>query len=99
MFLQGEDKAYWPEAPAGSAYYVHRLAVRRAAAGRGWPQRMLDWAAQRARADGRNYVRLDTELRPRLLQLYEANGFVRYDAEPIQVGPHLVVRFERRTRI
>jgi GNAT superfamily N-acetyltransferase len=99
MYLQQEDRPYWPDAVPGSAYYVHRLAVRRAEAGQGWSRRLLDWAADKAHRDNRNFLRLDTELRPRLLQHYETCGFVRYDREPIQVGPHLVVRFERRTCI
>jgi len=99
MYLQHEDTLYWPNAAPGSAYYVHRLAARRAQTGQGWSRRLLDWAADKARHDGRNFLRLDTEIRPRLLQHYEACGFVRFDSEPIQVGPHRVLRFERRTRI
>jgi hypothetical protein len=35
MYLQRSDPLFWPEAKANDALYVHRLAVRRAFAGRG----------------------------------------------------------------
>ncbi|HEY1709069.1 MAG TPA: GNAT family N-acetyltransferase [Rhizomicrobium sp.] len=96
MFLQAEDRMHWPDAMPGDAFYVHRLAVRRNHAGTGWSQRLLDWAAEEARRNGRNFVRLDSEDRPRLLRLYEDAGFRRVDAEPFDTGRHLVIRFERR---
>lgn len=94
MYLQGSDPLFWPEAKSGDAFYVHRLAVRRAFAGRGFAREMLDWAVTVARRLGRPFVRLDTELRPSLLRLYEEADFVRVDAKPIVVGTHEVVRFQ-----
>ena len=94
MYLQRSDDLFWPEADA--ALYVHRLAVRRAFAGQGRAREMLDWAVAEARRLERPFVRLDTELRSSLLNLYENAGFVRVDAKPIIVGTHEVVRFERR---
>jgi GNAT superfamily N-acetyltransferase len=86
---------HWPDAAPGSAFYVHRLAVRRSHAGAGWSQRLLDWAADEVRRNGRNFVRLDSEVRPRLLRLYEEAGFRRVDAEPFDTGRHQIIRFER----
>ena len=94
MYLQLSDDLFWPHADA--ALYVHRLAVRRAFAGKGRAREMLDWAVLEARRMGRPFVRLDTELRGSLLSLYESAGFLRVDAAPIIVGTHEVVRFERR---
>jgi GNAT superfamily N-acetyltransferase len=96
MYLQRSDPLFWPEAKSGDALYVHRLAVRRAFAGRGNAREMLDWAAAEARRLGRPFVRLDTELRSSLVRLYEDAGFVRVDAKPIIVGTHEVVRFARQ---
>jgi GNAT superfamily N-acetyltransferase len=96
MFFQNEDRQNWPDAAPGSAFYVHRLAVRRSCAGAGWARRLLDWAGEETRRNGRNFVRLDSEIRPRLLRLYEDAGFRRVDAEPFRVGRHLVVRLECR---
>ncbi len=98
MYLQAEDDLYWSDAADKNALYVHRLAVLRAEAGKGWSRLLLDWAASEVGRRGGNFVRLDSELRPRLLRLYEDCGYVRIDREPIRVGPHLVVRFERRIR-
>ena len=96
LYLQVDDDAFWPAALVHEALYVHRLAVLRSEAGRGWSRRLLDWAADEARRRGRVCLRLDTELRPKLIALYESTGFVCVDEEPITVGTHKVVRFERR---
>ena len=73
--LQWSDEFFWgpDDAQAG---YVHRLAVRRAQAGAGVGYRLLDWAADRARAQGRAALRLDvvSDNRP-LRDYYEAAGF------------------------
>jgi hypothetical protein len=47
----------WGAVPAADALYVHRMAVRRAAAGLGAV--ILDWAAGVARGQGRAALRLD----------------------------------------
>jgi GNAT superfamily N-acetyltransferase len=95
LYLQAEDPLYWPEARAGEALYVHRLAVCRAQAGRGWSRRLLDWSADETRRRGRALLRLDTELRPKLMALYEGAGFVRFDDTLFGAGTHRVVRYER----
>ena len=95
MYLQDTDAPYWPEARDSEALYVHRLAVCRSHGGRGISQAMLDWAATEARRIGRPFIRLDTEMRPSLLALYENAGFRRVDPATIKVGIHDVVRFER----
>jgi GNAT superfamily N-acetyltransferase len=95
MYLQESDAPYWPEARDGEALYVHRLAVRRSHGGRGVSRLLLEWAASEARRMGRPFVRLDTEMRPALLALYENAGFRRVDPAPIKIGTHIVVRFER----
>jgi len=88
------DDEFWPEAAVGDAAYVHRLAVRRAFAGRGIAQIMLDWAAERARSQGLPRLRLDADLsRPRLRAFYERCGF-RAHSEAY-VGPYHVMRYER----
>ena len=96
MYLQRSDPLFWPEAKPDEALYVHRLAVRRAFAGQGVAQAMLGWASADARRLGRPLLRLDTELRPALMHLYEGTGFVRVDPTSLIVGPHQVVRFQRR---
>jgi len=93
MKLQLEDPLFWPDLPAGEAAFVHRLAVRRAFAGRGVSTAMLRWAVARTRQLGRRYVRLDCEAaRPRLRAVYEGFGFRHHSDR--QVGPYLVARYE-----
>ena len=96
MYLHTEDRLFWPQVPEGEAFYIHRLAVARKYAGRGFSLAMLDWAAGEVRATGRRYVRLDCEPRPKLLELYHRAGFVPIDASPYQVGAHFVIRHEKR---
>ena len=80
---------------AGEALYVHRLAVARKFAGRGFARAMLDWSEDEVRSRGRRFLRLDCEPREKLLGLYRSAGFVPVDSKPIQVGPHFVVRHEK----
>ena len=87
------DQLFWPEAPAGEALYVHRLAVRRRHAGGHASRALLDFAVTEARAAGCRCVRLDTDaFRPRLRGVYETYGFVFRDERV--VGPHTVARYE-----
>lgn len=63
----------WPD--DGDAGYVHRLAVRRSAAGLGAD--LLAWAVKQARAKGRLYLRLDCIASNQALRdCYERLGFV-----------------------
>ncbi len=96
MYLHKEDTLFWPEARAGEAFYIHRLAVARKFKGLGFASEMLDFAAEQARSAGCAYLRLDCEPREKLLALYRGAGFERIDLEPIQVGQHFVVRQEKR---
>ena len=96
MYLHDEDRLFWPQVRAGEAFYIHRLAVARRFAGRGYARAMLEWAAEEARAKGRTFLRLDCEPRAKLLALYRDAGYRRIDSAPIQVGEHFVVRHEKR---
>ncbi len=96
MFLHDEDRVFWPQVRPGEAFYIHRLAVARKFAGRGYSHAMLAWAAEEARAKGRTFLRLDCEPRAKLLALYQAAGYRPIDPAPIQVGEHFVVRHEKR---
>lgn len=96
MYLHDEDRLFWPQVREGEAFYIHRLAVARTFAGRGYAHAMLEWAANEARAKGRPYLRLDCEPRAKLLALYTSAGYTRVDSAPIQVGEHFVVRHEKR---
>jgi GNAT superfamily N-acetyltransferase len=71
-----EDTLFWPDALPGEAGYVHRLAVRRSAAGGETSRALLEWAQGEARRRGCAFLRLDCAFsRPRLRALYERLGF------------------------
>lgn len=96
MYLQNQDMLFWPQDEPGQAFYVHRLAVARRYAGQGHAHAMLAWAEAETRRKNRPFLRLDCEPRPKLLALYRSAGFVRVDADPIEVIGHFVVRHEKR---
>jgi GNAT superfamily N-acetyltransferase len=75
LTLQWSDEFFWGVTDADGGY-VHRLAVRRKHAGAGLGYRLLDWADERVRANGRVALRLDvvSDNRP-LRDYYEAAGF------------------------
>ena len=89
---------------AGAAAYLHRMAVRREAAGLG--AAILAWAADAARRHGRTALRLDcVTSNSRLRAYYEAAGFVhRGDVtvagapgQRLDTGPTVLVsRYELR---
>ncbi len=88
-----EDPLFWPEAVAGEAAYVHRLAVRRAYSGGATSRALLAWAAEEATRHGCSYLRLDcVASRPKLRAIYERFGF-RYHSDHV-VGPYHVARYE-----
>jgi len=71
--LQWDDELVWGPRPP-DAGYVHRLAVRRDAAGSG--AELLEWARGATLAMGREYLRLDCwSQNARLRTYYEAHGF------------------------
>jgi predicted N-acetyltransferase YhbS len=53
-----EDPQYWGARPP-DALYVHKLAVARAHAGRGFGTAVIRWADRRAASLGRRFLRLD----------------------------------------
>lgn len=91
--FQLEDRLFWPDLDGSDSAFVHRLAVRRANAGQGISIALLQWAADRARALGKRYLRLDCDAdRPRLRALYEGFGFRLHSYR--QVGAYYVSRYE-----
>ena len=91
--FQLDDPEFWPDKPGERAAYIHRLAVRRAFAGRGVSTALMAWAADHARALGRDVLRLDCDAdRASLRAVYERFGF-KYHSDR-QVGPYLVARYE-----
>lgn len=71
------DPDFWTAADQpDDALYVHRMVVRRTAAGGGLGSALLDWAGARVELAGRAWLRLDAwRTNRRLRAYYEAEGF------------------------
>lgn len=71
------DPEFWtPADRPGDALYVHKLAVSRTCSGQGLGEVLLDWAALRAAAHDRPYLRLDcAKDNARLQAYYKKAGF------------------------
>jgi hypothetical protein len=75
----------WDGVP-GRALYLHRMAVRRRAAGLG--AAILAWAADVARGQGRDALRLDCVASNKGLRgYYEAAGFTHRDDVTVRGAP------------
>jgi GNAT superfamily N-acetyltransferase len=95
MRLQRSDPVFWPDDPPGEALYLHKLAVRRAASGRGWTARLVAWAVEECRRAGARALRLDTLANDKLPRHYEALGFRFVDETAERVGGVPIVRMQR----
>ena len=76
MVLLEDDPLFWPDVRSDESLFLHKLAVVPALQGSGVASKMLAFAATRARACGKRYLRLDTAAeRPKLLTFYERHDF------------------------
>jgi GNAT superfamily N-acetyltransferase len=89
---QLEDKEYWDDVPHTDSAFIHRVAVRRKFAGRGIARNLIEWAKQKARADGKKYLRLDCADRPKLRAVYEGFGFEFHSIKERE--PYRVARYQ-----
>jgi ribosomal protein S18 acetylase RimI-like enzyme len=73
--LLQDDPFFWGTKPP-DAVYLHKLAVRRAFAGRALGQRIVEWVVGEAAARGRAFVRLDCRREiAEIRRYYERLGF------------------------
>lgn len=90
MALQDYDPVYWPGVDKGEALFLHKLAVKRTAAGQGLAAYLIAYAKQCCHERKISALCLDCwRDRAKLRELYEREGFVcvkeavlfnRYDA-------------------
>jgi GNAT superfamily N-acetyltransferase len=93
--FQLSDPEFWPDVPEGESAFIHRLAIRRHAAGGGVSSALMGWARERATTLGLRYLRLDCDAsRFRLRSVYERFGFNHHSDR--QVGPYFVARYQLR---
>jgi len=74
--LQWKDLKYWGDLPSDSGY-IHKFAVKRSHSGKGLGLRMLQWAEQKTKREGKRYLRLDCLATNKIIcEYYEKAGFV-----------------------
>lgn len=83
--LLHEDRPFWGDREVGDSLYLHSFAVRRGLAGLGVGAAVIGRIVDRARAQGRNRVRLDCFLSSApLIAYYERCGFASVGAVTVQ---------------
>jgi len=93
MRLTPTDSMFWPDAKIGEALYLHRLTVRRSAAGGNVSTALLRWALNHAASRGARYLRLDcVASRHRLRLFYERHGFAFHSE--YTTGQYHVARYQ-----
>jgi len=95
MLLQSSDPIYWSEIAPNTSLFLHKIAVRRAHAGRGWLGRLVEFADQDARRRNISWLRLDTLHGPPLRHLYEQHGFTVVDEPPVMHLGRPMIRMYR----
>ena len=96
MRLQTEDALFWPNDAPGEALYIHKVAVSRSHAGRGWTKRLIDFAVDAAQRLEIPHLRLDTVPIARMLKIYQDLGFEIVDTEPQDFDGRSLMRLQRR---
>lgn len=77
MALTDSDTKYWPEIEKGQSLYLHKLAVKREAAGKGYSKKLITFAKDLALSRGVDVIRLDCNYhRTKLREFYENEGFI-----------------------
>lgn len=94
--FQNEDLEFWDDVPHEDSAFVHRVAVRRKFAGGEVSKQIIDWAKEKARNEGKTFLRLDCAKREKLCRLYESYGFEFHSEK--EVKPYSVIRYEFRLR-
>jgi len=96
LTLLRDDPAFWGERSA-DAVYLHKLALRRAFAGRGLGAAIVEWVDEHAAAAGLEYVRLDCRRDdPGIRGYYERLGF-EHCGDKDDDSRFAVALYERRT--
>ncbi len=71
------DPTYWPHIPKGESLYLHKFAVKRAFAGKGFSKELFGFAKNLALTYGIHAIRLNcNQHRNKLRAVYENEGFI-----------------------
>jgi len=84
------DPEFWPDIEKGRSLFIHKLAVKRLAAGKGLSGALIDHAKDMCVDRGIPMLRLDCHaLIPKLRAVYERNGFVCVDEKILYEKYHV----------
>lgn len=76
FILQWKDPLYYADVPDNTAGFIHKVAIRRAFAGRNLFAPILDFCRAECIKRGIHEIQLETDAtRPALMRFYERNGF------------------------
>lgn len=76
MAVVDHDPILWPEIAKGESLFIHKLAVKRFAAGKGLSGSLISYAKTMCMDKGISMLRLECHSRrPKLRAVYERNGF------------------------
>lgn len=97
VFIQTHDPLFWPEMNGSDSIYIHKLCLLRAYKGRKHGFKAIELLKELGASMGRQYMRLDCDVRDNLLSFYKSNGFHLVDYRNVQ--GFNVARFETQIRI
>jgi len=77
MAVNDYDPSVWPDIEKGQSLFIHKLGVKRFAAGKGLSDALITRAKEMCEVRGIDTLRLDCDLiLPKLRAVYERNGFI-----------------------
>lgn len=99
FMLQWEDPLYWPDVPANTSGFIHKLAIRRSFAGQNLFVAIVDFCQKSCLDRGIAILQLETDAsRPKLMAFYERHGFKRtYQRQMEEFGDTFLCQFYKLT--
>ncbi len=99
FILQWQDPLYWPDVPANTSGFIHKLAIRRFFAGQNLFAAIIDFCRDECLRRGIRLLQLETDAtRPKLMQFYERQGFQRtYQRQIQEFGQTFLCQFYELT--
>ncbi|GAB3886917.1 GNAT family N-acetyltransferase [Spirosoma agri] len=99
FILQWEDPIYWPDVPANTSGFIHKLAIRRSFNGQNLFASIVDFCRIKCLEQDIHTLQLETDAkRPKLMQFYERYGFQpTYKRAMQEFGKSFTCQFYRMT--
>lgn len=86
MTLSFYDPFFWPNIEKGKSGFIHKLSIRRDFAGKGYAEKLIEYAGKLCLKKGVHYLRLDCDPnRHGLCNFYQKVGFVCKEIKKFQI--------------